>query len=124
TSFNNDFKWANDKKPKDFQEIEIFFDKDEYLPAIALYSDEKTLIIEHMNQENEKVYFEDMDFVNIAQEVAYSLLNDKYERFSVEVTNETILIVPSTIEPIIRDREKVREALVKRKEERKKLTGI
>lgn len=77
TSFNNDFKWANDKKPKDFQEIEIYFDKDEYLPAIGLFADEKALILSKIKESYTKAYFDDTNFVHTAQIVSYMVLNEE-----------------------------------------------
>lgn len=120
TSFNNDFKWANDKKPKDFQEIEIYFDKDEYLPAIGLFADEKALILSKIKESYTKAYFDDTNFVHTAQIVSYMVLNEEYESFYVEVTNETITITPYITDIIMRNQEKVQESLTKRKEERKK----
>jgi len=121
TSFNNDFKWARDKKPKDFQEIEIYFDKNEYLPAIELFSEEKALVIEKFKERHEHVEFDDsMDFVLAANSKTYALINEVEEQSFINVTNETIIILSNSIEPIIRNQEKVQEALAKRKEERKK----
>ena len=44
-SYDAGFKWAENKKPKKFQEIEIYFDKGEYLPAIDWFEDEKISIL-------------------------------------------------------------------------------
>lgn len=121
TSFNNDFKWAKDKKPKEFQEIEIYFDKDEYLPAIELFGDERALIFEKLKERYGNVKFDDsMNFVSTANSVSYMLTNEKDEEFYVEATNETITITPYITDTIVRNQEKVHEALAKRKEERKK----
>lgn len=120
TSFNNNFKWAKDKKPKDFQEIEIYFDKDEYLPAIELFGDERASIILKIKESYTKPYFEDSNSVHTAKIASYTILNEEYESFYVEATNETVTITPYITDTIIRNQEKVQEALVKRKEERKK----
>lgn len=120
TSFNNDFKWAKDEKPQDFQEIEIYFDKDEYLPAIGLFADERALILSKIKESYTKPYFDATNFVYTAKIVSYVVLNEEYESFYVEATNEIITITPYIIDIIMRNQEKVQEALVKRKEERKK----
>jgi len=121
TSFNNDFKWAKDKKPKDFQEIEIYFDKDEYLPPIELSREENELIIKKLKERYENIYFGDSsDFVPNANFVTYTITNEKDEPIYINVTNETITISTHINDTIIRDKEKVNEALAKRREERKK----
>ncbi len=113
TSFNDCFKWAKDKKPEDFQAIEIYFDKDEYLQAIGLFEDEKVTIIEKFKEIGEEVEFDGTPLVEVAQRQYYSLLTKEYDQYNVDVTNETISFPYTTIEPIARDKEKVREALFK-----------
>jgi len=121
TSFKNDFKWANDKKPKDFQEIEIYFDKDEYLPAIELFGDERVLILEKLKERYGHVEFDDsMNFAATANSASYMLTNEKDEQSYIEATNETITITPYITDTITRNQEKIQEALAKRREERKK----
>lgn len=122
TSFNNDFKWAKDEKPKDFQEIEIYFDKDEYLPAIELSDEEKSMIIEKLKEEYERVSFDDSwDLMLAANARIYTLIIEDDESVQIEITNETIPLLPCAKVTITRDKEKVQEALAKRKEERKKI---
>lgn len=121
TSFTDNFYWANDIKPKDFQEIEIYFDKDEYLPAIGLFDDERALIIQKIREKNISAHFDDSTNFALTANFMFYLLRDKIDKeYSVDVTNETITITPYVIEAIIRDTQKVNEALLKRKEERKK----
>ena len=120
TSFNNDFKWANDKKPKDFQEIEIYFDKDEYLPAIELSHEEKAMIIKKLQEEYKRASFDDSwDLMLAANARIYPLIIENDENIQIEITNEAIPLSPHADVTIIRDKEKIDEALAKRWEDRK-----
>ena len=119
TSFNNDFKWAQDKKPKDFMEIEIYFDKDEYLPVIALLDDEKTLIIEKLKERYKTPYFDDSaESLFSASSISYIVTNEEEKFDFVSVTNQTITLSPHINTTIIRDKEAIDNALAKRRENR------
>jgi len=122
TSLNNDFKWANDKKPKYFQELEIYFDKDEYLPAIELSDEEKAMIIKKLKEKYERVSFDDSwDLMLAANARIYTLKIEDDESVQIKVTNEVISLSSCVNITITRDKEKIDEALAKRKEERKKI---
>ena len=121
TSFTDGFKWSQDKKPKDYQEIEIYFDKDEYLPAIGLFDDEIIFVIQKMKEKGIIVYFDDSNnYVITAGSGSYKLKDKIDNDYYIDTTNQTITIIPYIIETIVRDNEKIAEALLERKEARKK----
>lgn len=119
-SYDKGFKWAKDKKPKNFQAIEIYFDKDEYLPAIDWFEDEKAYILKELRKIYKKVKLEGSEhFVTCAKEKTYEIYCDD-ETSYINITNDSINVEFCNIF-LQRDEVKVNEALTQRKAERKKI---
>lgn len=119
-SYDAGFKWAENKKPKKFQEIEIYFDKDEYLPAIDWFEDEKILILNRLNEKYSSVEIVGSEhFTTCAKQKTYEIECDDETNY-IHITNESINVEFSDIS-ILRNPNNINEALLKRKEERKKI---
>lgn len=118
-SYSGGFKWAKDKKPNKFQEIEIYFDNDEYLPSINWFNDERITVLNLLNEKYSSVSINDGDFVQYAKGRDCQIMCDD-TLDAITITNESIKVLISNIS-ILRNRNKVNEALLKRKEERKKI---
>lgn len=119
-SFDKGFKWAKDKKPKNFQDIEIYFDNDEYLPAIDWFNDERKYILNELNKIYKSIEIVGSEhFVVCAKQKTYEILCDDETNY-INITNDSIT-VDSTDIFLQRDKSKVNEALEQRKEERKKI---
>lgn len=119
-SYDGGFKWAENKKPNKFQEIEIYFDKDEYLPAIDWFENEKILILNRLNEKYSSVEIIGSEhFTTSAKQKTYEIECDDEANY-IHITNESINIEFSDIS-ILRNPNNVNEALLKRKEERKKI---
>lgn len=119
-SYEGGFKWAKDKKPKNFQEIEIYFDKDEYLPAIDWFEDEKISILNRLNERYSSVEIIGSEHFSVcAKEKTYEVVYDDETNY-IKITNEFINVELSNIS-ILRNKDRVKEALLKRKIERKEI---
>jgi hypothetical protein len=92
--YGNDgcFKWANNKKPNLFEEIEIYFDNDEYLPAIDWFDDEKEYILNQLKgiYHHVKINYDDI-LADVAKEKNYEFYCDD-EIISATITNDSISI--------------------------------
>lgn len=118
--FDESFKWAKNKKPQLFQEIEIFFDNDEYLPSIDWFDDEKEYILNQLDGIYQQVKINNDDMLaDVAKEKNYQFYCDD-KIVSVTITNDSISIDFTNIS-FLRDKAKVEVALLKRQEERKKI---
>ena len=74
--FGGYFKWAKDHKPKNFYEVEIYFDNDDFLPAIPLFDDEKFEVIEHLKKfynYSSYLFGDPYEFAIISKSIAYEL---------------------------------------------------
>lgn len=119
-SFDEGFKWAKDKKPQNFQEIELYFDKDEYLPAIDWFEDEKAEVMKQLHNRFKQIELAGSEhFTTCAKEKSYEIHYDDGIDV-ITITNETISADFADI-AYQRDTARVNEALQQRKEERKKI---
>jgi len=119
-SYEKGFKWAKDKKPKDFQKIEIYFDEDKYLPAIDWFDDERELVLNNLYQiyENIKIVGSE-HFMVCAKHKTYEILCDGETKF-IGITNQLIKADFANV-LLERDITKITEALLNRRNDRKKI---